>query len=324
MMLDTLVIGAGWAGLTAAARLADADHRVRVLEKSRGPGGRSASRRVDKLRFDHGAQYFTARTAAFGRQIQQWRDDGWIEKWTPRLAVLGGDGGHHDPESVQRFVAVPGMNGVCHRLADDLDCRFETRVTRLDFDAHWTASLDDGSTVEARRLLVTAPPAQAAELLGSDHPLHEELADVPFHPCLTLMASFDGTLEPRFDAAFVNDDPVLSWIARNSSKPGRTGECWVAHATAEWSSARLEEDVDALAEAMASRLCAWLEVPEASVTSTIGHRWRYAQAAEPRDDGVMVHADQRLAVAGDWLSGSRVEGAWTSGRKAADWLVGIG
>ncbi|NKI34464.1 NAD(P)-binding protein [Wenzhouxiangella sp. XN79A] len=323
-MFDTLVIGAGWAGLTAAARLTEAGQRVQVVEKSRGPGGRSATRRDDKNRFDHGAQYFTARSAAFGRQIQQWRDDGWIEKWTPRLAVLGGDGGHRDTENVQRFVAVPGMNGVCRRLAEGLECRFRSRVERLEFEAHWTAMLEDGEVIEARRVLVTAPPAQAAALLGPTHPLHGELAGTVFHPCITLMAAFERALEPRFDAAFVNDDPTLDWIARNSSKPGRSGECWVAHATAEWSRAHLEEDVESLAAALAPALCARLEVPEASLKSVAAHRWRYAQAAAPRQDGVLVHAEQRLVVAGDWLAGSRVEGAWSSGRKAADWLAGTG
>lgn len=323
-MLDTLVIGAGWAGLTAATHLVEAGQAVLVVEKSRGPGGRSATRRDEKDRYDHGAQYFTARSAAFGRQIQQWRDDGWIEKWTPRLAVLGGDAGHHDPETVQRFVGLPGMNGVCRRLADALECRYETRIDRVDFDGDWIATLTSGETIEARRLLITAPPAQAAGLLGPDHPLRAALEGVAFDPCITLMAAFDGPLEPRFDAAFVNDDPTLGWIARNSSKPGRSGECWVAHATAKWSREHLDDDFDALAAAMVPALCSRLEVPIERIRRSQAHRWRYSQSVETHDDGLLVLEDQRLAIAGDWLAGSRVEGAWTSGRKAGAWLADLG
>jgi predicted NAD/FAD-dependent oxidoreductase len=323
MMLDTLVIGAGWSGLTAASRLSAAGQQVLVLEKSRGPGGRSATRRDGKRQFDHGAQYFTARSAAFGRQLQQWRDDGWIEKWTPRLAVLGGEAGHHDPETVQRFVALPGMNGVCRQLAETVDCRFEARVERLVHDAHWSATLANGETIEARRLLLTAPPKQAAELLGAAHPLYATLDDVEFDPCFALLAAFDEALSPRFDAAFVNDDPVLSWIARDSSKPGRSGECWVAHAHGDWSRENLEQDHEVLEQALIDALGRHLELPDPNPTTVQIHRWRYSQAISPRDDGVLVQEEQRLAVAGDWLSGSRVEGAWTSGRKAADWLAKV-
>ena len=38
---------------------------VTVFDKGRGPGGRLATRRADDLRFDHGAQYFTARDPRF-------------------------------------------------------------------------------------------------------------------------------------------------------------------------------------------------------------------------------------------------------------------
>ncbi len=320
--VDTLVVGAGWAGLTAATKLAAAGQRVLVIEKSRGPGGRSATRRDGRSRFDHGAQYFTARSAAFGRQVAEWRDAGWIAKWTPRLAVLGDPQAHSDPESVQRFVAMPGMNGVCKQLAAALDCRFETRVTALRFDTHWSVELGD-EVIEARRLLLTAPPAQSAALLGNDHPLHDELAAVEFDPCIALMAAFDDELDARFDAAFVNDDSPLRWIARDSSKPGRSGECWVAHATGDWSRRRPEDDVDDLAAELVPDLCRRLEVSADRVAVALAHRWRFAQVADARDDGFLACREQRVAVAGDWLAGSRVEGAWTSGRKAADWLADL-
>ena len=68
------IIGAGMAGLTCATRLSAAGHEVSVFDKGRGPGGRMASRRVEHggetFRFDHGAQYFTAREMAFQTQVR--------------------------------------------------------------------------------------------------------------------------------------------------------------------------------------------------------------------------------------------------------------
>ena len=63
---DALVVGAGVAGLLAATELAAAGCRVIVLEKSRGIGGRMATRRLGGAVCDHGAQFFTVRTEEFG------------------------------------------------------------------------------------------------------------------------------------------------------------------------------------------------------------------------------------------------------------------
>ncbi|MFU8876924.1 MAG: NAD(P)/FAD-dependent oxidoreductase, partial [Wenzhouxiangellaceae bacterium] len=320
-MLDAIVIGAGWAGLAAADVLKQAGMQVLVVEKSRGPGGRSATRREGRVRFDHGAQYFTARGGAFARRLQHWKDAGWVEPWRPRLAVLGGGEEHGNPEEIARFVAVPGMNGVCRRLADSLECRFGTRIERLEYDRFWRVHTAKGEVLESSRLLLTAPAPQAADLLGAEDPLSGALRQIRFDPCLAGMVSFSAPIEVEFDAAFVNLDLPLAWVARNSSKPGRENQSWVLHATPAWSRQHLEKDSDTFA---AELLAAFAELVPAALPeprSLLGHRWRYALATNPREDGLIADADRRLVIAGDWLSGNRIEGAWTSGRKAGRWLA---
>lgn len=324
MIIDTVVIGAGWSGLTAARVMAAAGRKVVVVEKSRGAGGRSATRRLHGGHFDHGAQYFTARSAVFGRQLQQWRDAGLVQPWRPRLAVIGNKSAHHDPEETSRFVAVPGMNAVCHHMASNLDCRFEQRVTSLCFDHEWQLGLDSGERLQANRMLVTAPPAQAAALLGESDPLHEMLAGIAFNPCIAGMLSFEKPFDPGFDAAFVNQPGALSWIARNSSKPGRKGNDWVLHATAEWSRSNLEAPADEQARQLASAFGGLVGEPLPATSRCTAHRWRYSQAPAPLERGMITDEDRRLAIAGDWLAGSRIEGAWTSGRKAGEWLAATG
>ncbi|MEM1053678.1 MAG: FAD-dependent oxidoreductase, partial [Pseudomonadota bacterium] len=60
---DTLIIGAGMAGLSCGTALAAGGIDVCLLDKGRGPGGRMATRRAEiggqAVSFDHGAQYFT-------------------------------------------------------------------------------------------------------------------------------------------------------------------------------------------------------------------------------------------------------------------------
>ena len=52
------IIGAGVSGLAAAWALKDSDWEVSVFEKSRGPSGRAATRTINGVRVDHGANYF--------------------------------------------------------------------------------------------------------------------------------------------------------------------------------------------------------------------------------------------------------------------------
>ncbi|MEM7652453.1 MAG: FAD-dependent oxidoreductase, partial [Pseudomonadota bacterium] len=59
------IIGAGISGLAAADRLRLSGHSVTLFDKSRGVGGRMATRRSDHGSFDHGAQYFTVRDGRF-------------------------------------------------------------------------------------------------------------------------------------------------------------------------------------------------------------------------------------------------------------------
>ncbi len=321
---DVIVIGAGWAGLSAAARLSQAGLKVRVLDKGRGAGGRSSTRRQGGFSFDHGAQYFTARSDRFRLQVERWREQSLVAAWKPRIQVFGerpqSTGGSPD----ERLVAVPGMNGVPARLAASLDCQFGQRVAALYYFGRWQIELEEGAPISSRALVLTAPPAQAIELLGADHALSATLASVRLQPTVALMAGFDRLRDPGFDAAFDNEGP-LSWLASNSSKPGRDPAlAWVAHASSAWSEAHLERSPNQVSAELSEALCRRLNVDPATISLATVHRWRYAQCDAPLDQGCLWQADQSLAVAGDWCAGNRIEGAWLSGQAAADRLLGTG
>ena len=71
-----IVIGAGISGCSCAHKLSHAGHRVTVVEKGRGVGGRMATRRMDGARIDHGAQFYTARDIRLQALNNQWCKEG--------------------------------------------------------------------------------------------------------------------------------------------------------------------------------------------------------------------------------------------------------
>lgn len=81
------MIGAGIAGLTCARQLKAKGFRPMVFEKSRGLGGRLSTRRLeDGVSFDHGAQYLTARSAAFQNFLRQAAEAEVVEHWRPQVS----------------------------------------------------------------------------------------------------------------------------------------------------------------------------------------------------------------------------------------------
>ena len=323
MMHEVCVIGAGWAGLSAATALTAAGVDVVVVEKARGPGGRCSTRRQGDFAFDHGGQYFTARSPGFAAAVQDWKDQGLVAPWAPRVTVFGRRPENAGTTPNERLVGVPGMNAVLKHLSVGLDCRFGWRAARLQRESdHWLILRDNQQDdIRARSLLLTAPPEQSAELLAGHSALAETAAAVPMNPCWALMLGFEQALATDFDAAFDNDGP-LSWLARNSAKPGRTGEAWLLHAEPEWSRQHLEAEPTWVAEqlltAFQARVPIAVEQPPALISA---HRWRYALAPAPLNQDCLCDAEQRLVLAGDWCAGNRIEGAWTSGRAAAKLLL---
>lgn len=317
--LRVAVIGAGIAGLAAARTLSDAGHEVLVIDKGRGPGGRTSRRRADPFAFDHGAQYFTARDPRFRRVVGAWREQGLVAPWTGRIVELTDGEVRPKQETTERLVAVPGMSSLARHLADDLPVRCGVRVTGLQHAlGRWQLGAEDGSSLgEFDRLVVTAPPAQAAELLHGGSPLAETLGEVEMAPCWAGMVGLEAPYPVELDGAFCSGG-VLSWVARNSSKPGRSeAEAWVLHATPEWTLGHLELEREEVARELLRELERLTGQPAPATLHLDAHRWMYAQPAPGLDAGCLEDAERGLVVAGDAMTGGRVEGAWLSGVAAA-------
>lgn len=303
MSVDVIVIGAGIAGLACARHLADHGLQVVVLDKGRGIGGRMATRRValssGEARFDHGAQYFTAKTDGFRRMLE---------------ALPGASAGWQDSGDPSFIVGVPGMSALPRALAAGLDVRQEIEVTGLQSTPQgWIVQTADAQ-FEATRVVLTVPAPQVAPLLGDDDQLVQQIANVEMAPSLTLMAAFPAGSPMPFTSRRSENDP-LAWIARDNSKPGRTDTTvnWVAQASSQWSADHLEADKDAIAALMLPMLCNVIGTAPDNAVYAAAHRWRYAHVTQALGQPFLRSACGGLYLGGDWCLGPRVEAAWQSG-----------
>ncbi len=314
------IIGAGMAGLTCARQLTEHGFRPTVFEKSRGLGGRLATRRAgDGVAFDHGAQYVTARSATFRRALQDAADAGATAEWRPGL-----DAGPA-PTQDTWYVGVPAMNALVKPLAKGIDVRLTTEASavRRERDA-WQVVGPTGDAGEPFDIVVcTAPAPQARRLLASEPAVAAALAEVEIAPCWALMLRFAAAVEASADVRrFEAGD--IAWIARNGSKPGRVPgpECWVVHASPEWSRRHLELERERVAGMMVEMLPQAFGVPLPEIETALAHRWRFARTTAPLGAPFLSFAEGTLFLGGDWCLGARVECAFESGRAIARELAG--
>ena len=346
VQLHIAVIGAGIAGLACAQALVAAGALVQVFEKSRGVSGRMSTRKGEGWQCDHGAQYFTARDPAFRAEVQRWINAGAAALWAPEVRVYDSakaDGFTSPFGSVDRFVGTPGMTAPGRLLAENLSVRCNATVDSLQRkDGRWLLHIAEGGPLETSFdiVLLAMPAPQAGVLLRSletpllETPLLAVTQEVRMRAAWALMLQLDAPLaadsaDPDYpaDAAFVNSGP-LRWVARDTSKPLRTGkQIWLLHATPQWSETHLEaprEEVAAdLLGAFADlgMVTASVEVIGSSANWTL-HRWLYADTEQPLNRGCAWDADAGLGLCGDWLLDGKVEGAWRSGRHLAEVVAG--
>jgi len=309
------VIGAGLAGLTCARTLADHNINVTVFEKSRGFGGRCATRRDGVWRFDHGAQYFTLRDERLVPLMHAWQQQGVIAKWQGALGVREASGWQPASAATQRYVAVPGMSALGRHLANDLDVQCGTQVAVIKREGRgWRLLSDVGADLGAYdTVLVCVPSPQAGVLLEDIAPsLAAQAAEAVMHPTWATMLVLRERPGLRWDGAFINDDATLGWISRDASKPGRAAhETWVLHATRAWSVQHIGDDAARVATAMVDAFAAIAGAVEP--VHAVAHRWLYALPDPVTRESALFDASLGLGAGGDWCGGPRVEGALLSG-----------
>lgn len=346
---DIAVVGAGIAGLACAQQLQEAGDRVIVLEKSRGVGGRIATRRLHGTLADHGTCYLTLKGEAFRGFVERLATIGVVQSWTDTVHELSPAGtlsASSATERYPRYVAPDGMTAIAKSLATNLDIRFSHLVQSLALvdNTHWQLTLQRTNpdqtkateTVTAKAIVVAIPAPQAAVLLQSlpsevlSEAFLQRVRSVTFIPCLSVMAGYapDRQQDWFFQYSDVRSltfvkDGNLSWLGLDSSKrsvPQQT--VFVVQSTPAFAEQYLDAiDLQAagyqLLKRSAEKLIPWLAKPDWLQV----HRWRYAFAKTPLSDAYLVAPTSvPLLCAGDWCGGMKVEQAFLSGLAVAEHL----
>ena len=327
-MIRVVIIGAGLAGLTCARSLlaASSSCHVTVFDKSRGVGGRMATRRANPYSFDHGAQFFKVRHPQFAAMVQTMVQAGVVQRWDARFVEIQNtritqsrQWGRAD----SHYVGTPSMNAVAKYLAQDLSIVLTTRVATMQRVGDGWQLLDDtGNNLGNFDWVVIAVPAQQAhELLPCESGLRQQTATIAMQGCFSLMLGFEATHDWGFDAACVRGHDI-SWVSINSSKPERNqATCMVIHATNAWADTHIDDDLATTQQYLLQHSSEVLGVDLTTAQHQALHRWRYANIAKRQGAPFLLDSDNHLGVCGDWCKQGRVEAAFISGLQLAEAML---
>lgn len=324
---SVLVVGAGVAGL-AFARAVDAGRvgKLRILEKSRGVGGRCATRRVEGQPIDHGvpllhgsSEIFLAQLTALGKQATLLRDWPWS---------LRGPGVPCQPQAYRsdatRAAVVQGVNQFPKLLADGLSIQRETKVSSVELDGDALVVTTPAETIRARTVVLTPPVDQTRALLeplarhdASVRSILAVLSTVYTIPSLTVLAGYEARDED-WHIQLPGAESILHTVILDSSKGRGPATTLVMQSRSSFSRDRLEADPatwsELVVDAAAKLLGPWVRSPRWMQP----HRWRFARVQRGHELAhpilLTLRGGARIGLCGEaFHPEGGVEGAFLSG-----------
>jgi renalase len=315
--MRVVIIGAGICGLVAGHRLVESGAEVVLVDKGRSPGGRLATRRIGSATLDHGAQFFTVRTPALQRRVDDWMERGLVAIWSHGFSSNDGHA---------RYAAPSGMNSLAKDLARHLDVRcstmaFAIRPSAGGGAAAWQVAIDDGTVHEADAVIVTTPLPQAFALLAdSGVSLDESLMRTEYDRTIALLATLDRPGAIPAPGGLQAPRPELNFVADNVAKGVSATPAITVHASAPWSETHWDDHLDDLRTGLIDLVDPWLG--DATVIEAQVKKWRFATPRSTWPEPCWVADDGTVVLAGDAFDGPRVEAAHNSGLAAAHALIG--
>ncbi len=311
-MPSHVVIGAGISGLACAHSWQASD--LQIIDRGRRVGGRMATKTLrdtgtqwDGHLVDYGASYFTVTDERFATQVEQWKDKGLVRPWTDTFHVYEPGGIIGTKTGPMRYSAPLGLRSLVQDMADSLNdvaFTFSTEVATLAVNSQ--KLLIDDQAADAAALCLPAP--QASRFANALLPAIEHT----WEPVIAVTLVFNDRVWQELDGVFVNNDPVLTWIADDGKRRGDNAAVLVAHVNPVLAAAHLQDPHAVIPHAIAA-VCRVLGIPEQPDWAD-AHRWSLARPLDAEASEYWLHPDLPLGMAGDaWAGGPRVEAAWLSG-----------
>ncbi|KIL48444.1 NAD(P)/FAD-dependent oxidoreductase [Jeotgalibacillus campisalis] len=287
--MKVTIIGGGLSGIFAAKTLEERGHETIIIEKGRSAGGRMATRRIGEGRADHGAQFFTVRSAVLQSLTEEWLDNGWVKKW------FGDD--------FPRYIGIDGMNPFIKKIAAPLQIQLNQRAIKILSDDSGVKVLTEKEEhYQSDALILTAPVPQSLVLLQQSPGLlsgqtEELLKALSFKSCFVGLLSLTSTLAIGESGIRSQDLPEgVDKIVANDQKGISETPILSVYMSGDWSDKHFhlkdEKVLEKLILSLPAQITEQIDAAELK-------RWRYSEANDVVRQPFLRLDQHPVYVAGD-------------------------
>ena len=324
-MQKIAVIGAGITGITLA-NLLQKKFNLTVFEKSRGVGGRMATRRAEPYQFNHGAQYFKIENKEFKDFLQPLILNKIIKPLEAnQIEIL-------NKEVIKRtkiynkqyFTAESKMNSVVKYLVNNnfsikLLCKIEKTIKKND--KWFIIDSENLSYGPYDWLFITIPSNQAIEILNNDFKFLDIIKKLKMRSCFSLMLGFDKIKEFDFDTAlFLEED--IQWLSI-SKKILEKKEYYnlLINSSYNFAEQNINGSKDKISDYLIKQVSDILKCELNNYKHKALHFWKYAMSEKNNNLGSLLDENLKVIVCGDWCMNGKVEGGFLSAKDAVNKLL---
>ncbi len=313
MIKKFIIIGAGISGLNTARKIKDLDlGSVQILEKSRGVGGRMATRRTLDTRFDHGAQFYRLKNDITDLH-QEWKQKGINHQW-----FVSAKGDH--------WCSNTGMTALAKSMITNLEISLEKEIRTIRYENNlWKLVSNKDEEWFCHNLIISSPTPQTVKLVEEvanqnllDTNVLSEIKKITYSKALIGLV----TLEEEFS---IDPNGYLEFNTGHFfsiSDQKKKGVSEIPALTITMSSSFSESEFEKSDEYILEKILKLFQsdYPNAKIKNAELKKWRYCQP-QTQTKNLFLELAPKLYLIGDAFGGSSLLGSIRSSEALCNFLI---
>lgn len=305
---DTIIIGAGISGLVTAQRLKSIGHQVLILEKSKGLGGRIATRRDGECAYDHGAQFYKLKPGQTHQLDEYWTGNNVSHTWFER-------------DGIKYKCSANGLTSLVKSIAEKSEIVFSEKVIQIKEnlspakeEKHIELICDSGQIYLARHCFITSPLPQTREILKTSQINYPaDLNTIDYAPALVGLFEVESEASSIVNLSYKQDvGPDIFSISNQLSKKVSSKLAFTVVMQPIWSQNNFDKpEADTLIE-VAKLFSNYLNKLDTTfiIKKQQLKKWRYSHPLSTYSKkNIILGEKKNILLIGDAFAGGSIMGA---------------